>query len=271
MKNTWSIKRKIIFALSGLALLGFALVLLSSVRVFIMGLTESFVMQRQMNYPDVWFNRMFMWSIQGILVFSSVFSCTILWERLKRSKAINDAVSSATRVNYRQFVKPVLIMFGIYAFGISAIIRADFLYIDDIGRSAHGYRGWENWSRHISSFLAIFIHADTRINDISPLTQLIAVSSVVLVYVINNEKITKTALAASIPIGLSPYFLECFSYKFDAPYMALSVFVSIVPFVFMKNMLAFSVASVLGILIMCMTYQASSGIYIIIVILLCFQ
>jgi len=87
MKNTWSIKRKIIFALSGLALLSLILVLLPSVRVFIMGLTESFVMQRQMNYPDVWFNRMFMWSIQGILFFASVFSCTIFWEQLKRNES----------------------------------------------------------------------------------------------------------------------------------------------------------------------------------------
>ena len=280
MKSTWSVERKIIFVLSSLALLGLALVLLPSVRVFIMGLTENFVLQRQMNSPDVWLNRMFMWSIQGILFFASVFSCTIFWEqlklKLKRNKTINSAIFSVTTINYRQFVKPVLVMFGIYTLGISAIIRADFLFQDDIIRSVSGFRGWGHWSRHISNFLAVFIHADIQINDISPLTQLIAAfliaaSSVALVYVINNEKITKTALAASIPIGLSPYFLECFSYKFDAPYMALSVFASIVPFVFVKNRLAFSVASVLGMLIMCMTYQASSGIYIIIVILLCFQ
>ena len=227
MMGTWSRGRKVIFALSILGLLGLALVLLPAVRVLIVDLTENFVLQRQLERPYLWLNRMFMWSVRGILLFASVLFCalflerlkrakTIFWEQLGRNKTIQSAILSVTTIDYRQFVKPVLIMFGIYTLGISAIIRADFLYIDDIGRSVQGYRGWENWSRHVSNFLAIFIHADTRINDISPLTQLIAAfliaaSSVALVYVINDKKITKIALAASIPIGLSPYFLQCFS------------------------------------------------------------
>jgi len=276
MKSAWSIKRKIIFVLSILGLLAAALALLPGVRVFIIDIAENFILQRKLKNSDKWHSQMIIWSTLGTALFTIMCCCAAFWEHLKQNKSVNSAVLSIATINYRQFVIPVLAMFGIYTLGISALIRADFLYIDDIGRAVEGNRGWENWSRHVSVFLAMFIHADTQINDISPLTQLIAAfliaaSSVALVYVINNQKITKTALAASIPIGLSPYFLECFSYKFDSPYMALSVFASIVPFIFIKNNLAFSSASVLGILIMCMTYQASSGIYIIIVILLCFH
>jgi hypothetical protein len=167
-------------------------------------------------------------------------------------------------------------MFGLYVLGITSIIRTNFLYLDDLGRAIVGNRGWGHFSRYITDFLAIFIHADIHITDISPLPQLLAAffmatASVFLVYVFCGNRIPKLALAASIPVGLSPYFLECFSFKFDAPYMALSVLASIIPFVFMEKRLVFVVCSVICLLIMCMTYQASSGIYILVVIFLCFK
>jgi hypothetical protein len=90
----------------------------------------------------------------------------------------------------------------------------------------------------------------------------IAAASVLLVYALNKGKITITGLLASIPLGLSPYFLMCLSYKYDAPYMALSVLTSVIPFLFMENRRAFIASSVFALWAMCMSYQASSGIYI---------
>lgn len=294
--------RIILLVLCCLGLLCLSLVLLPDIRKLIIWLTENFILQRQLENPAKWHNKMLFWSIRSILIFVLIFLIIIFVKQLKhllelilqiilkllnlvkqiinkikQINTLNDAIIYITTINYRQFIKPTLIMFGIFTLGISAIIRANFLYIDDIGRSIFGYRGWgESWSRYISDFLAIIFHTDTHINDISPLTQiiaafLIAASSVALVYVINDKKITKTVLAASLPVGFSPYFLECFSYKFDSPYMALSVLTSIIPFIFINNKLVFSISSIIGLLIMCMTYQASSGIYIIIVIFLCFQ
>jgi hypothetical protein len=98
-----------------------------------------------------------------------------------------------------------------------------------------------------------------------------AAASVLFVYVVCDKRLPKLALAASIPAGLSPYFLDCFSYKFESPSMALSVLVCVIPFVFMEKRLVFVVCSVVSLLVMCMTYQASSGIYILVVILLCFK
>ena len=112
--------------------------------------------------------------------------------------------------------------------------------------------------------------------DISPLPQLLAililsVSSVLLVYIIGNKKITTVRLLASIPVGLSPYFLECLSFKFDSPYIALSILLSIIPFLFATRQKTFFFCSAVSLLMMCMTYQAASGIYLLIVIILCFQ
>ena len=287
---SWSKDRFFFFIFSCIGLLVFAFMQLHNVRIFIIWFTENIALRRHLEDPAKWHNLMRIWSIRGIVFCTIIIFCILFWKYLKQvielisqkfrlimqTKPVNSVINSLTAINYKQFIKPVLIMFGIYALGISAIIRADLYYIDDINRSLYGYRVWENWSRYISSFLAIFIHTNTQIDDISPLTQLIAVlliaaSSVTLVYVINDKKITKTALAVSLPVGLSPYFLQCFSYKFDSPYMALSVFASIIPFIFADNYKSFSIASVIGLLIMCMTYQASSGIYIIIVIMLCFR
>ena len=186
---------------------------------------------------------------------------------------VNNEVQKVIR---KEFINATLFMFGLYTFAIIGIIRADILYWDDLNRKITGYRGWVDWGRHISEFLAVFLHADTYMIDISPLTQItaalfMAIASVLLVYVTSGGKVTKTACLLALPMGLSPYFLECFSYRFGAEGMALSVLVSIVPFLFIRNYTVFSVSSIISQLIMCMTYQASSGIYIIIVIMLCFK
>ena len=81
-------------------------------------------------------------------------------------------------------------------------------------------------------------------------------------------------LAVSV-IGLCPYFLECISYKYDSPYMALSILASIFPFIFFnvkkKYNLPFIIFIFIGTLIMCMTYQASSGIIPIMTLFLSFR
>jgi len=90
-----------------------------------------------------------------------------------------------------------------------------------------GYRGWQDFYRWINTYLSIFIHAERRITDISPVPQLIAVcilsiSSISLIYILSGKKeFNIFAIIAAVPLGLSPFFLECLSYKFDAPCMAL--------------------------------------------------
>ena len=176
-----------------------------------------------------------------------------------------------------KYLKTSLLIFGIYYVAISAIIRSDFKYIDDLGRVAKGYRGWENFSRYTSNILATLIHGDLYLTDISPLPQilailLLAVAGTIILYMWEMPQKFSWGILAILPLGLSPYFLECLSYKFDAPYMAISVFASILPFAFIKiGQIEYVVASFVGILLMCTTYQASSGIYPMIVVLLCFD
>jgi hypothetical protein len=145
-----------------------------------------------------------------------------------------------------------------------------------LARATEGYHGWNGWSRRLADILSTFIHADPNLTDISPLPQMLAAlilgaSTVLIVYVLCDRTVPFAALFAGVSLGLFPYFLENISYKFDAPYMALSIFFSIFPFIFTGQRKVFIFSSVVSLLIMCMTYHASSGIYILLTLLLCFQ
>ena len=170
---------------------------------------------------------------------------------------------------YRYLLIAFLILLIIYGIAYFSIFRANFNYIDDMGRVAFGYQNWDNFSRYISNFLSRFIHSSSYLTDISPLTQIIAIvflalSGVIILKLFQNKKNTFTSIIAVSIIGLCPYFLECISYKFDSPYMALSILVSVFPFLFFnknkKYNVLFGMINFIGTLIMCMTYQAASGI-----------
>ena len=197
--------------------------------------------------------------------------------RIKSSYVAALTAIKAFFTHYKFLLKPTLIFTAIYCIGLLAVFRADFNYIDDLGRSLEGYSRWgESFSRYVSDFLSTFIHTNSHLADISPLTQIIAaflmgLASAISVHVITGAKKFKIRhYIAAIPIGLSPYFLECYSYKFDSPYMALSVLSSVAPFLFLryKSRKPFYVATFVFALIMCNTYQAASGIFVILLLLL---
>ena len=183
-----------------------------------------------------------------------------------------------SKLELGELKKVFLSLFLIYAVGISAILRANYNYIDDQGRVAYGYQEWEGFGRYLSNFLSNFLHADPYLTDISPLPQLIAAGTMALAGLVIYHLVLETksfwwaGIIALIPLGLSPYFLECFSYKYDAPYMALSVLFSVVPLlVWQYSTRLYLIASILSILGVCLTYQASSGIFPMFVVLLCLK
>lgn len=183
--------------------------------------------------------------------------------------------SMIQRIYHSVYFKYFWILFLIYIIALIPLFLAHFNYIDDLGRSVLGARNF-NFNRILSDFLAIFIHGGGHITDISPWTQMIAVlfmamGSTILIKIFSlckEEKIRISYLFASIPFAISPYFMENLSYKYDAPYMALSVLLCVVPFLFYhketknkkSNIIYFLVSSIC-IFGMCTTYQSSSGIY----------
>lgn len=208
-------------------------------------------------------------SIPIIAVLISDFSKFVI-DSFKKSSA---QLNGNTLKN--SMLKSFCIVSVIFLIGISAILRANFNYLDDMGRAAEGYRGWENFSRFVSSGLSTMIHMDNYITDITPLTQLIAVlilalAGIILLYVVYERKVFSVwELVSLIPIGLNPYFLECISYKFDAPFMSLSILAAIAPLLLINNSKwKYILSVIIGTIIVCTSYQASSGIFPMIVILI---
>ena len=69
-------------------------------------------------------------------------------------------------------------------------------------------------------------------------------------------------LISALALGLNPYFLECFSFQFDSSFMALSVLAGVCPFVIgVHRRKLFLLTALISTLIVLMTYQASSGIF----------
>lgn len=196
-------------------------------------------------------------------------------------KTLLEALRTARR-DVREFLKTYkktfFVLCLLYALGASAIMRANVYYADDLGRAVEGSRGWGNHGRYLSSALSILLHTGTGLRDVSPLTQFIAVcflaaAGCVVLHVLSDKRgFNLWAAVAVLPMGLSPYFLECLSYKFDSPYMALSILASAAPFLlYRRNLALFCAASAVGNLTMCLSYQASSGVFPMLAALLCFR
>ena len=198
---------------------------------------------------------------------------------LYKNKKYNNTVLTDILDKCNKFgtVKKIFIsLSAIYIIALFALIRANFNYIDDLGRVASGYAGWDNFSRYTSCYLSYIVHAGIYLTDISPISQLIAVcilagTSVIVLKVINKKEIYSLwEVIAVIPLGLSPYYLECLSYKYDSPYMALSILASVFPVLLCKKRKCIYIMCVIFCtIIMCTTYQPSSGIFPMLITLLC--
>lgn len=171
--------------------------------------------------------------------------------------------------------KAVFLLFALYVLGISAILRANMYYQDDAGRAAYGYKHWDYFGRYLSTGLSTLVHMGNYLTDIAPLPQILAmlmmaVSGVLVLYLVyERTSFSLWELAAVVPLGLNPYFLECVSFRFDAPYMAVSVLAAIVPLLYRKKSTpVYIFASMLGILAVCTSYQSATGIFPMLTVLL---
>ncbi|MBR2766981.1 glucosyltransferase domain-containing protein [Candidatus Saccharibacteria bacterium] len=202
---------------------------------------------------------------------------------MKIKKQIKRLTAEFYKFTYerRYLLKPFVVLFLIYLVAISAILLAGVHYADDIARTSYGYAGWAGFSRYLSTILSHGLHADNYLSNIAPLPQIIAVgflavASVIVICLVSGKEVFKEKwtrwiwrVIAVVPLGLCPYFLECLSYQYDAPYMALSVLFAVFPLIFRKkSRTIYMTVLVLSLGGMCMTYQASAGIFLVLMLFL---
>ncbi len=178
--------------------------------------------------------------------------------------------------------KKVFAIFAIYCIGMCSIGIVNYPYIDDTLRRLNGSTGFAtSYSRFFSEYAAYLVQGSRHLTDLGLTTFILSALimtavSLILLYIYQHHKEDKGTISwlpaiASVFIGLNPWFLSCISFRFDNPYMCLSVLVSVVPFLFFyqKEMIFFAV-SALGIFLMCNSYQASSGIYLVVFLTMLF-
>ncbi|MFM0844075.1 glucosyltransferase domain-containing protein [Streptococcus suis] len=167
------------------------------------------------------------------------------------------------------------ILFGIYLLGISALLRANVYYNDDQRRFFRGNRVWDDWSRFFTERSSIYFFGGKFAVDVSPYSQILAVAILALVGILllgllyKRKAFTIWEVVALVPLGLNPFFIVNLSYKFDAPFMAFSLLAVVFPLVFrFASARWYVLACFLGSLLVLTSYQASFGIFPMLVILL---
>jgi hypothetical protein len=178
------------------------------------------------------------------------------------------------------FFKPFITMFALYSLGMLTLWLSNFSYLDDVVRAADGHTWSFDFARHSSSILMTIMNTNKALADISPIPQIVAmavlaIASVIVVYVFCDRKIKTLPLLVSGLFVLEPFMFGAWSYKFDAPCMALSILASIIPFLFWgsigkpssrREWAIFTSMSVVCLLVMWTSYQASSGIFLVMTI-----
>ncbi|MDR2660906.1 MAG: glucosyltransferase domain-containing protein [Lactobacillaceae bacterium] len=167
----------------------------------------------------------------------------------------------------------IIIIFSIYLIAILSIGIINYPYIDDIARQRTGVtdfaKSYSRWGSEITSWI---IYGSKHLVDagIWPniLTAIIlAITSIIVLYSLTKKLDILPSIFSTL-IGLNPWFLQAISFKFDSPFMAFSLLFSFLPFLWWKKKNIFFVISIISLLLMFNFYQASSGIYIVMVLAL---
>lgn len=179
--------------------------------------------------------------------------------------------------NYKYLQGTFFVLVLLFLIIYYPIIRANFDYNDDVLRNVgEGQFLWsECWGAHIGQLLGFVLSCGIDLYDYSPLGQIIAsiflsLSGVILISVFSSKKnFDIFNIIFVLVMGTTPSFIECLSYKFDAPIFAMSIFFSIVPLAFYKEKeYIYIIFSIISLLCSFMSYHASSGLYIVSIVFL---
>lgn len=166
-------------------------------------------------------------------------------------------------------------VFGVclYLVALFALLRGNAYYLDDWVRSMNR-QGFSGFSRYMATFLVEVLNLFDGILDISPLYQLLGIcfltlASMAILYALNGG-FSFWGIIALAPLGLSPYFLQNISYKFDCATMSFALLCACLPFIFRKNLAVFCAVSVACLVFSYLSYQAANSVYIVLCLFFAF-
>ena len=201
-------------------------------------------------------------------------------------------LANACYIRVRPLVRPTVYVFIILLIATLAIWRTSLPYIDDLSRDYNGgYAFSYAFARHSPSLLMYFLNMDFTLQNLSPLTQilamlLVAIACVTITYTLCHKKVKYLPLTFSTLIAINPLALGCWMFQYDAPGMALSILSTALPILFwyrlddlfssqvpnrskLRMVVIFIIFSSLSLLVMWTSYQASSGLLPLLVLTIC--
>lgn len=212
-----------------------------------------------------------------------------------RLKGLNNKLTSSVHrcyIRLKPFAKPTTYAFAILLIATIAIWRTNLPYIDDFSRDYNdGYAFSNAFARHSQSLLMYLLNMDFTLQNLSPLTQILAMllvslACVIITYILCHKKIKYLPLTFSTLIAINPLALGCWMFQYDAPGMALSILSATLPILFWHKLdnlysdeksnrdkcrlvVKFIAISSLSLLVMWTSYQASSGLLPLLVLTAC--
>lgn len=147
------------------------------------------------------------------------------------------------------------------------LMLANYDFVDDMRRIADGSTGWISFSRYITEFSSIIIHTNFRLNDLAPYTQILAIfilafTSYLVASIYSRGNISFPVMMASLLSVTCPFIFMNVVYKFDSPYMAMSILFAVLPFLFVDDQKSFIFWSIVCNMLVMTSYQASNSVYI---------
>lgn len=176
--------------------------------------------------------------------------------------------------------KPSIVINLIGYLSVLVIIGlSNYPYVDDVVRQINGMTNFAaHYSRWGSELFAWFIQGGRHLTDQGITTFVISaliltMTSLLALYLLYpNRKVPLAASVMSLFIGMNPWFLECVSFRFDGPFLSLSLFFCFVGYLTFRKKALYLLPSVaISVFLMCNTYQSSSGVAIIVALVLSYQ
>lgn len=178
--------------------------------------------------------------------------------------------------NKNSYVSFIIKYVVICVLALSALFRANFIYVDDYRRVHKGtIDDWDEYSRYLGEFLCKLFDANKVLSDTSPFVQiavvvLMAISVLMIISAFSKEKISSLfVLIAAISFTINPLFLQNISMKVECIVHGFTTLCSTLPLLFYKKRnFGYSVVVAICMFLMSITYQGATGLFPVLIVLI---
>ena len=176
--------QKLVLILWGICLVFCLVVMIPGVRYLLIDIGENLILGRQSDRPDYWAEVLFNLSVTGLICSSLLFAGIYFALAFPYAKKCKDGIrddfivwKADTILLTRRTGVVLTVVFVILLIGFSALLRANYSYIDDVGRNLLGSSEWGmNFFRWVIYIENVLGQMNFRLSDASPLIQIIAIA-----------------------------------------------------------------------------------------------